>query len=219
VAREEGEDKERSLLLRSGAAHLVAVAVSSLACFLLSTPALHDLALHAHLPSGVAILAATGLGLWLPRGAPAALAVVALALGTGVFAASFAVHLPGLGVTLGLAWASAEVCALGARLGGRSAWAAPASIIAVVLATAALSWTLERSELASSPGGIATGGALALAFALHARWGEGAAALRHASSQVAAAALTRWLEVPREILLWGIRSAAGESDPSESTST
>jgi hypothetical protein len=198
----DGDAAVLRLLTSSGGLHGALVLVLGLSAYLGASPAGLALA-----PGGFALpLALAGLGLaaalLLAPYATAFLGLTILAgnlgfalgvLGQGTFG--------GAGVTFAVAVVVAEGAALLLHLGRRASLAAPVSLAAAALCTGALAYLLEGGELAGTPLGTGLGGALALAFVTHARYAEGALAWRHGSAEVAAAALTRWVEGPRVILL------------------
>lgn len=203
TAVDEGQASSEIFLRRSGAVHVGYVLLLAFVAFAGSEPGISGALLEGKALVCAALLL-FGVGTLLLPGSSAA-ALVGLGLlaagGGGLLALLDAAPLQGLGATFALSVTLAEVSAFTLVLAGRSTLAAPVSLAVAAATTGALAYLLDGGLAASTSLGVAGGGAIAIAFVLHARYAEGAVTLRHASHQVAQAALTRWLEGPRGLLL------------------
>lgn len=202
VAADDGEEAATRLVVGSGGLHIGFVLLLGLAAYAGASPV--GRALFAQSAAAPWALAAVGLcaALLVSPHAASLVGLACLAVGGGGAIAFLGEGaLAGAGPSFAAAVVLAEAVAYGLHLARRPSLVAPVSLAAAALATGALAYVLEGGELAATPWGAGLGGALALAFVTHARYAEGCVAWRHGTSQLAAAALTRWVEAPRRVAL------------------
>lgn len=221
VALDEGEDAADALLARSGALHTGVVLWLAFLAFAGSAPGLTGDAFLGKAPI-FALLVVMGASMAFLRRFPVAplVGLLLLSLGAGgLLGLLDRAALPGLGTTFALAVTVAEAVALSSLLARRPSLSAPLSLAVAAAVTGALAYLLDGGIVPSTPAGIAAGGAGAIAFVLHARYAEGAVVTRHGAHQIAHAALTRWTEGLRAIVLALQRFFSGEDDLRRGAST
>ncbi len=194
--------------------HLAGVAIFAGTAFLWSGTALLPILLRAPWLPPALLVTALAAAVYAPRSravATVCLLVVPLLLGASI-AALVEPRLPGAGPATAVCVVAGE-CAAAALLYARHPrLAAAAALLAPVVLVPLLVLLAERGltgGVASTPWGIGAAAVLADAVAVAARAGEGAAPWRHAPAQKVEAALSRFLELPRSLLLFvhdGVRS-------------
>lgn len=221
VALDEGEDAADTLLARSGALHTGVVLLLAFVAFAGSAPGLTGGAFLGKAPvfALLIVIGASMAFLWRSPAAPL-VGLLLLALGAGCLLGLLdRAALPGLGTTFALAVTLAEAVALSSLLARRPSLSAPLSLAVAAAVTGALAYLLDGGTVPSTPAGIAVGGTAAIAFVLHARYAEGAVVTRHGAHQIAHAALTRWIEGFRGIVLALHQFFSGEDDLRRGAST
>lgn len=201
-AIDEGEAAAEGLVRRSGAVHVAFVMLLSFVAFAGSAPGISSALFEGSAVVWVGLVVVGAATTLIPSSLGALLGLAFLAVGGGALLAILDHELlPGLATTFALSVTLAEVIALVLVLAARSALSPPISLAAAAATTGALAYLLDGGLAPSTPLGVGAGGALAIAFVLHARYAEGAVTLRHASHHVIQAARTRWVEGLRGVTL------------------
>ena len=208
------------MIRASAVPFLLLVAVEAAAAFSAVTPVAARMAAFSWAPFLVAGLALSAASTSLGKKAPlAALFGFALAVGLGLgMAAVGQGALAGAGVAFALAILAGEVCAAGVAVGGGSErLAAATSLFACALTTSVLAVFGERIDIALVPGGIALGGGAAALQLAAARYADGAVAVqsggRFGPDEVLGAAVARFTEVPRRMILAVLGSPMSQGEP------
>lgn len=212
VAALDGEEAARRLTLRSGAAHLGFVALTAFIALGISAGAL-PLPTPAAL-AGVVLLMLVSLVAGVAMSSRPAAPIVCLpaaSLTMGVLIGSGYGPLTGAGIPFAAGVVAAELAALVALTLKRPRVAVALSILLPAASTSGLAYVLDGGPVAVSPGALFAGGALATLFALHARLAEAVIPLRHGAEQWMAAAMTRWADGARVLVLRVLQVSAEES--------
>ena len=211
VAARDGEEASHRLVIRSGALHLGFVALAAFIALGLAAGALprpDPTAL-----AGVSILFIVSLivGVALSEKAIAPLVCLpAAALSAGALVGSAQGPLLGVGIPFAAGVVAAELLALAAWMGKRPRLVVPLALLAPAVTTGLVAYGFDGGPLAPTPWGLVVGSALATVFALHARLAEGVLSLRHGADQPFAAALSRWAEGARVLIVRILKVSADD---------